>query len=340
MMNEQIDRIKNAPSSAVALCVIAAAACVFLTAAAIEGRNNIEKMKLKNSADALSARLMEAAITLDSSHLAGYFVLSVSVDDGYSYELSRFNAPAGKELVASAGRQVKARLYAEEAFQAGGGLWFVKVSSPYLWYAHPYNIALIIAGLSAAVIVFFVTRSNYGLKKNEAKNYQRAITDSLTGIFNRRHFMEMVPMSIEKSRRQKEDCYIIMFDIDHFKNINDTYGHQIGDKVLIDITARIKESIRLYDFFARYGGEEFIIFASKLSSEEIHKVGERLRTSICGKSFTYNNLSLECSASFGAAKMESYNLEEAIQQSDEALYAAKRNGRNRVVVYGEETPSN
>jgi diguanylate cyclase (GGDEF)-like protein len=206
------------------------------------------------------------------------------------------------------------------------------------WYHQPENIALVFAGLLLSLIIFFVMQNNYKLKSMQAVFEQMAITDSLTGIYNRRHFTEMVRISAEKALRQKEDCYLIMFDIDKFKNINDTYGHQTGDKVLMDVTARIKSNIRIYDLFARYGGEEFIIFISNLSKEKVCEIGERLRISLSGRSFIYNHVSFECTASFGIAKMEDYNLDKTIRQSDEALYAAKRNGRNCVVYYSENMP--
>jgi diguanylate cyclase (GGDEF)-like protein len=181
-------------------------------------------------------------------------------------------------------------------------------------------------------------QNNYKLKSIQSVFEHMAITDSLTGIFNRRHFMEIVRISIEKARREKEDCYLVMLDIDKFKDVNDTYGHQTGDKVLIDITTRIQTKIRLYDLFARYGGEEFIIFIPHVSKEKVCEIGERLRLSLSSRSFIYDNISLNCTASFGIAKMEDYNLDKAIRQSDEALYSAKRNGRNCVVYYGESKP--
>jgi diguanylate cyclase (GGDEF)-like protein len=126
-----------------------------------------------------------------------------------------------------------------------------------------------------------------------------------------------------------------MFDIDKFKDINDTYGHQIGDKVLMDVTARIKTNIRPYDLFARYGGEEFLIFISGINKKDICDMTERLRLSLCGRKFEYDNVSFNCSASFGIAHMHDYNLDKAIKQSDDAMYAAKRNGRNCVVYFRE-----
>jgi len=203
------------------------------------------------------------------------------------------------------------------------------------WYTHPDNIALIIAGIFISLIVFLVMQNNYELKNMQSVFELMAITDHLTGIFNRRHFLEIVRINIEKARRLNEDCYFIMFDIDKFKDVNDTYGHQIGDKVLMDVTARIKTNIRPYDLFARYGGEEFLIFMSGISKEIVYDITERLRLSLCGRKYEYDDVSFNCSASFGIAHMVDYNLDLAIKQSDDAMYAAKRKGRNCVVYFNE-----
>jgi diguanylate cyclase (GGDEF)-like protein len=181
-------------------------------------------------------------------------------------------------------------------------------------------------------------QNNYQLKNMQSVFELMAITDPLTGIYNRRHFLEIVRISIEKSRRHKEDCYFIMFDIDRFKQINDTYGHQIGDKVLMDITARIKADIRPYDLLARYGGEEFIIFTTGVSKTEVCEMAERLRQSLHSRKYEYDSdISFESSASFGIAHMYDYNLDKSIKRSDEALYKAKGNGRNCVVYWTPET---
>ena len=146
--------------------------------------------------------------------------------------------------------------------------------------------------------------------------------------------MEITQIIIEKTRRiNTNDCYIILFDIDRFKSINDNYGHIIGDKVLIDVTSRIKTTIRPYDLFARYGGEEFIMFISDLTRENMIEMAERLRLCLCGKKFEYDNLTLEVSASFGIVYLEDYNIERAMVCADEAMYTAKRTGRNKVIFY-------
>jgi diguanylate cyclase (GGDEF)-like protein len=281
-----------------------------------------------------------ASITLKFPLLLEYFDLNILDNYGTAYELWRINPETNeKQVMASNYHIIKpGSNYIEKSLQIYNAEWFIKVSPIIAWYNQPDNVVLVLAGLLISLTIFFVMRNNNELKTTQAVFEQMAITDSLTGIFNRRHFMEMVRISIEKSNRQNEDCFLIMFDIDKFKDVNDTYGHQTGDKVLMDITARIKTKIRPYDLFARYGGEEFIIYISNVSKEKVCDIGERLRASFTSRKFIYDNVSLDCTASFGISKMEDYNLDKTIRQADEALYTAKRNGRNCVVYYGEGTP--
>jgi diguanylate cyclase (GGDEF)-like protein len=254
-----------------------------------------------------------------------------------AYELWRINPDTNeKQVIADNYNILKpGRHFIEKPVDILNAQWRLKVWQKYTWYNHPDNIALIIAGIFISLLVFLVMQNNYDLKNMQNVFELMAITDHLTGISNRRHFLEIVRIGIEKARRSNEDCYFIMFDIDKFKDINDTYGHQIGDKVLMDVTARIKTNIRPYDLFARYGGEEFLIFISGLNKDEICDLTERLRLSLCSRKFEYDNISFKCSASFGIAYMYDYNLDKAIKQSDDAMYAAKRNGRNCVVYFSE-----
>jgi diguanylate cyclase (GGDEF)-like protein len=255
---------------------------------------------------------------------------------GHAYELWRINPDTNeRQVIASSGNINPNARYIEKPVQILNAVWYLRVMPILMWYHYPENIALVIAGFCISLIVLFVMQNNYDLKNMQTVFELMAITDPLTGIFNRRHFLEIVRVNIEKARRHKEDCYFTMFDIDKFKNVNDTYGHQTGDKVLMDVTARIKADIRPYDLFARYGGEEFIIFTSGITKTEICDMTERLRLSLYSRKYEYGDISFELSASFGIAPMQDYNLDKAIKQSDEALYAAKRAGRNCVVYYSE-----
>jgi diguanylate cyclase (GGDEF)-like protein len=279
------------------------------------------------------------SVTLDFPQVLESAELEIFSSFGYVYELWRINPDNNeKQVIASSyGRARSDISYMEKPVNILNAEWFLRISPVRVWYSYPENIALIIAGLCICFIVFFVMQNNFQLKTMQNIFELMAITDPLTGIFNRRHFMEIVRISIEKARRSNENCYFIMFDIDKFKLVNDTYGHQIGDKVLLDVTTRIKADIRPYDLFARYGGEEFIVFTSGVSKTEVIEMTERLRKSLCSRKYEYDNINIEASASFGIAHMPDYNLDKSLKQSDEALYTAKRNGRN-CVVYWEKAP--
>ena len=160
-----------------------------------------------------------------------------------------------------------------------------------------------------------------------------AHSDGLTGIFNRRYFMEQSSVQIQRELRTAGgECFIVIYDLDYFKRVNDEHGHQAGDKVLRDTSQRVKKSIRPYDLFARYGGEEFIIFMPGINKEGALIAVERLRREICGAPVEFGDKTIPVSASFGVAyAAPRNNLEKAIQYADEALYRAKEAGRNRAV---------
>ena len=277
------------------------------------------------------------SITLKFPQVLDRTELEIFDTYGCAYELWRINPDTNeKQVMINNYDRIKPNSrFIEKPLQIFNAEWRLKVSLNSTWYGHPENIALVLAGFFISLIVFFVMQNNYELKNMQIVFETMAITDPLTGIFNRRHFLETVYGGVEKARRFKETCYFIMFDIDKFKNINDTYGHQIGDKVLIEVTTRIKASIRPYDLFARYGGEEFLIFTSGITKSQICAMAERLRLCLCSKKYVYDDISFDCSASFGITPMDDYNIDNAIKNSDEAMYAAKRKGRNCVVYFGD-----
>jgi len=156
-----------------------------------------------------------------------------------------------------------------------------------------------------------------------------AYTDSLTHIYNRLHFAHFLDAEIDKVKRYGGTFSIIFFDLDHFKNINDTYGHKTGDVVLEKITEIVSSANRKADIFARYGGEEFIILAPEtdLSGGFIH--AERLRSDI--EKYEFKTVG-HVTSSFGVAEFNSEkdNVESLFDRVDAALYQAKDLGRNRV----------
>ena len=156
--------------------------------------------------------------------------------------------------------------------------------------------------------------------------------DALTGIFNRRYFMEQAAIQIARSVRLKNECFVVMFDLDYFKKVNDTYGHAAGDKVLKEVAARIRKVIRPYDLFGRYGGEEFVLLMCDTDKENVINVTERIRQEVCKEPIIYENVTIGITASFGISRAAPvYNLNKAVRLADTALYVAKENGRNQVV---------
>jgi diguanylate cyclase (GGDEF)-like protein len=181
------------------------------------------------------------------------------------------------------------------------------------------------------------------LTESEARFKFLASRDSLTGIYNRRSFIELAEVNLTNALGSASSCCIAMMDIDHFKNFNDTYGHHVGDDALRHIVKVIDSSLRKNDFVGRYGGEEFVLFFFDIDERTGYNVVERLRQKIIDRPLVIESgVSLPIYASFGVvnSSMEDpYDKEcvlKLINDADAALYAAKRTGRNRVVVYNSE----
>jgi len=172
------------------------------------------------------------------------------------------------------------------------------------------------------------------LEAEKALARQDSITDSLTGLFNRRYFDETFKREFLRLHRTGGKLSLIMLDIDYFKNYNDTYGHLAGDKCLIMIACKLKTVIeRGSDIIARYGGEEFIIILPDTDEEGAQLLGERIRKEIEGLAIPHStsNISEFVTISLGVVTVNSNNLtsqEDALQVVDENLYRAKNSGRN------------
>ena len=163
---------------------------------------------------------------------------------------------------------------------------------------------------------------------------RQAYTDYLTGLTNRRKFFELSQIEVLRHKRYGSDLSIVMFDVDHFKQINDTYGHDVGDMVLKNIAKISLETLREVDIMARMGGEEFAILLPQTSKEEAVKMAERLRFEIeNSKIILDDSRVIKCNASFGVygTKHIKLDIEDMLKKADDALYKAKRTGRNKVI---------
>ncbi len=167
--------------------------------------------------------------------------------------------------------------------------------------------------------------------------YDASVTDALTGAANREHFDTQLRSELSYARRHKTDVSLAIFDVDHFKRVNDTYGHPAGDAVLVALADTIRKMVRNEDVFARYGGEEFALILRGIDGVGAASVGERLRERVEAMRVATDSGPLAITISVGCASfadLEDKTPEALVSIADKRLYAAKHAGRNRVVHLG------
>ena len=177
-----------------------------------------------------------------------------------------------------------------------------------------------------------IRRLNEELEKANKDLELIAAYDSLSGLLNRRSLFHKIGVEVERSMRIGVPLTGLMVDIDHFKGINDNYGHQCGDMVLKEIAARLSKGLRKYDYAGRYGGEEFFVLLSNSNEHQAMGISERFRRDIADTRFQWNQEGFHVTVSIGVARYRVGESQEAwIERADRAMYQAKQNGRNRVV---------
>jgi two-component system, cell cycle response regulator len=179
------------------------------------------------------------------------------------------------------------------------------------------------------------------IQAREALRFQ-ATHDDLTGLWSRGTALHLLKAELERGLRARTPTGILMIDLDHFKRVNDTYGHLNGDMVLIEAARRIDRSVRIYDFVGRYGGEEFLVVLSNCTLDDLQKIAERARRAFAEAPIMMHAGEVGVTVSIGGA-MASGELPELelLSAADSALYEAKRSGRDRVVIAscaGQRTP--
>ena len=200
--------------------------------------------------------------------------------------------------------------------------------------ARPVDPADLAARLKAALRVIDLERS---LRLTNEEVRALSIRDSLTGIFNREYLTERLQQEMKRSQRYGHPLSLIMCDIDHFKEVNDRYGHRAGDQILKDFVSRIAGSIRIdVDWIARYGGEEFLIVLPETDLTSAYIVAERLRRLVSETPFRLRGREIGITSSFGVASYlparqpGKVSFDGLMEQADKFLYQAKREGRNAV----------
>ncbi|HEV3358986.1 MAG TPA: diguanylate cyclase [Pseudonocardiaceae bacterium] len=186
---------------------------------------------------------------------------------------------------------------------------------------------------AACAVLFMLTIGR--LAGLVAQQRRLAITDVLTGLHTRRFFSAQLPIEIARARRAGTNLAVLIVDVDHFKSINDKHGHPAGDRVLVEVARRLRQSVRAADFLARYGGEEFAIVVPGANPQELGAIGERLRMEVGATPIAANpDVLIDVTVSVGTAGYPRHGSTpaELITTADRALYAAKFQGRDRVVV--------
>lgn len=176
------------------------------------------------------------------------------------------------------------------------------------------------------------------LRSNYEMSLSLALTDSLTGLFNRRYLMVHLEKLLRKNAESKKQLCVLTLDLDHFKKINDTYGHGAGDEVLKTFAERMTQRLRSFDLVARLGGEEFVVILPDISRDMAIQVAERLRKGVADIPFKISVPpgEIKVTVSVGAALIdgEDISVEEALKRSDDELYKSKETGRNRCTFAG------
>ena len=208
-----------------------------------------------------------------------------------------------------------------------------------------YTVVMVVESFATDAFDESLRESFTTLVRNGSSAFEKAIlhtkmrelatTDGLTKLMNHRTFQDKLHDSILHCHRYKRPLSLLLFDIDHFKNFNDTYGHQIGDLVLQKLSRALEASVRSTDMPARYGGEEFVVILPETDLDAAVQLAERIRQAISMVEILTETEKLHVTVSIGVAVLGPYatTQEQLIGASDTAMYLSKKDGRNRVTVY-------
>lgn len=216
----------------------------------------------------------------------------------------------------------------QESIRGIGALW---------WWGGQVFIALYPLFCGILMTMFFLK----GLSEREDKIKELSRRDGLTGIWNRRYLMEIFECELKVAKRNQSPISFLMIDLDHFKNINDSYGHKMGDMAIEVAATVLQKALRATDSLGRYGGEEFAAILPDCSMQSARDVAERCRQAIEATTVEYDNTSVNLTASVGVATIADLSTVRAdtiIDKADQALYRSKNDGRNKVSLYCDEVP--
>ncbi len=190
----------------------------------------------------------------------------------------------------------------------------------------PFDANIFMARLKVQMKYYLVMRD---LESKNKELQEMAITDGLTKVYNRRYCMSRLTEEIERARRYDHPLSIFILDIDDFKHVNDQYGHQVGDDVLVELAKTCEQLVRCTDVVTRFGGEEFMIILPEADQKSAMIVAEKIRTEI--EVLTYNIDGLAITISGGVCEVNNYKLSDVVRIADENLYKAKKSGKNCII---------
>ncbi len=210
-------------------------------------------------------------------------------------------------------------------------LRFIYIANAYtIWLkSFVYTFPIFLLMLLSLYLIFLYQKSkyiNHKLKLQTVKDY-------MTGAYNRRYFFEVAEALYSRANRKHSKLAVVMIDIDDFKVVNDTYGHDMGDLAIIEVKKILERNLRKYDLFARFGGEEFCILLDDISKEDVEKLFEKIRKDFENNKITRGDVTVKYTVSFGIAYGMMSSLAKLIKVADEAVYASKQNGKNQVTIY-------
>ena len=235
--------------------------------------------------------------------------------------------------VPNAGLQsYQAKGYPIQARPAHSLAWWIGHNNPFSRQAKEVVLAAQSQSGGVAILIRNITETASLLRQLNVQ----ANTDALTGLLNRRQLIQLAAVAVDNAKRSRLPMGVIMLDLDHFKLINDQYGHAAGDTVLKSVAQCLRSGLRTIDILGRYGGEEFVIFLPETDLDTTRQIAERICTQLAGWTTSVNGVNLRVTASFGVHAILAQpgrTLDDMLKAADLALYQAKTNGRNQISVY-------
>lgn len=214
-------------------------------------------------------------------------------------------------------------------------LFYKGLVEPSYLSSHGVGIGIMLEALTLAFIISYRIKILEDIRASQDELKKQAATDPLTRLYNRRFFFSEADYLLELARNSHTPLTVVVIDIDHFKQVNDTHGHGVGDQVIVSIAQALKKFSRSKDLIARFGGEEFVMLLPETALEEAAGCAERIRAAIENLQTTVEDSDINCTISLGIAAVDVSNesIESALNRADKALYEAKNTGRNRICTH-------